>query len=49
MDPAAVLDHEYMVAAYIITWVIQLSYVVWLACKWRAQKHAARRSEHAQH
>ncbi len=44
MDPAAVLDHKYMVAAYIVTWGIQLSYLVWLGCKWRAQKRNAARS-----
>ena len=43
MDPAAVLNHQYTVAAYIITWAIQLGYVAWLAAKWRAEKKAAAR------
>jgi len=38
MDQAAILDHQFRVAAYIITWVIQLSYLAWLGYKWRAQK-----------
>jgi len=38
----AVLDHQFLVIAYTITWVIQLGYVAWLGLKWRAQKrHAA--------
>jgi hypothetical protein len=41
MDTAAILDHQFRVAAYIITWVIQLGYVAWLAMKWRAQKQVA--------
>jgi len=38
MDQAAVLDHEFLVAAYVVTWVIQLSYLAWLGYRWRAQK-----------
>ncbi|HTW81705.1 MAG TPA: hypothetical protein VME23_19310 [Terracidiphilus sp.] len=38
MDQAAILDHEFLVAAYIVTWVIQLSYLAWLAYRWRVQK-----------
>ncbi|MDE3150160.1 MAG: hypothetical protein KGL37_11890 [Acidobacteriota bacterium] len=38
MDPRAILDHEFMVAAYVATWVIQLSYLAWLGFKWRAQR-----------
>jgi hypothetical protein len=44
MDQSAILNHQYTVAAYIITWAIQLGYVAWLAFKWRAQKRAAARS-----
>jgi hypothetical protein len=44
MDEKAILDHQFVIAAYIATWVIQLSYVAWLAYKWRAQKRAADRS-----
>ncbi len=43
MDQAAVLDHEFVVAAYTITWVIQLSYLAWLGLKWRAEKRNAER------
>ncbi len=38
MDQAAILDHEFVVAAYVVTWVIQLSYLAWLGLKWRAEK-----------
>ncbi len=45
MDQRAILDHQFVVAAYIATWVIQLSYLAWLAYKWRSEKRiAARRS-----
>jgi len=29
MDPVALIDHQYTVAAYAITWIIQLGYVAW--------------------
>lgn len=45
MDQRAILDHQFTVAAYIVTWVIQLGYVAWLGLKWRAQKRAAARSQ----
>jgi hypothetical protein len=38
VDQAAILDHEFRVAAYAVTWVIQLGYLAWLGLKWRAQK-----------
>ncbi len=38
MDQRAILDHQFTVAAYVITWAFQLGYVVWLAFKWRAEK-----------
>ena len=38
MDPRAVLDHQFTVAAYAITWAIQLGYLAWIGMKWRAQK-----------
>jgi hypothetical protein len=38
MDQAAILDHRFTVAAYVITWAIQLGYLAWLGLKWRAQK-----------
>jgi hypothetical protein len=40
MDPRAILDHQFLIAAYVATWVIQLGYVVRLALKWRAEKRA---------
>ena len=41
MDPKAILDHEFTVAAYVITWAVQLGYLAWLGMKWRAQKREA--------
>jgi hypothetical protein len=43
MDEKAILDHQFVVAAYVITWAVQLSYVAYLALKWRAQKREAAR------
>jgi hypothetical protein len=43
MDPAAILDHEFRVAAYVVTWAIQLGYLSFLGLKWSSQKRAARR------
>jgi len=37
----ALLDHLYLVAAYVVTWAIQLGYLAWLGLRWRAQKRAA--------
>jgi len=34
------IDHSYRVAAYLITWAIQLGYLGWLAVKWRPAKRA---------
>ena len=44
MDQAAVLDHQFMVAAYVVTWAIQLGYLGWLAAKLRNQKQDAARN-----
>jgi hypothetical protein len=44
MDPRAVLDHQFTVAAYAITWAIQLGYLAWMGLKWRAQKRDAGRA-----
>jgi hypothetical protein len=38
MDTRAILDHQFVVAAYAVTWIIQLGYLAWLGMKWRAQK-----------
>jgi hypothetical protein len=43
MDQAAILDHQFRVAAYCVTWVIQLGYLAFLGLKWRAQKRNAQR------
>jgi hypothetical protein len=45
MDQKALLDHQFMVAAYAVTWVIQLGYLAWLGMKWRAQKRDAERNK----
>jgi hypothetical protein len=37
-DEKSILDHRFVVAAYAITWVVQLSYLSWLAAKWNTQK-----------
>ena len=42
MDQRAILDHQFTVAAYAVTWIIQLSYVAWLGLKWRNEKKSAR-------
>jgi threonine/homoserine/homoserine lactone efflux protein len=48
MDQRAILDHQFVVAAYVITWVLQLGYLAWLGLKWRSEKrNAERRSNHA--
>lgn len=44
MDPAAILDHKFLVAAYSVTWTIQLGYLAWLAFRWRSESKAARRN-----
>ena len=40
----AILNRSFRVAAYAITWAIQLGYLAWLGLKWRAQKRDARRT-----
>jgi len=44
MNQSAVLDHQFTVAAYVLTWAIQLGYLAWLGLRWRAQKRSAARS-----
>lgn len=44
MDTKAILDHQFTVAAYALTWAIQLGYLAWLGLRWRAQKRNAARS-----
>ncbi len=48
MDQAAILDHEFVIAAYTVTWVIQLGYLVWLGFRWRAEnRNSDRKQRHA--
>lgn len=42
MDQRTILDHQFVVAAYTVTWVIQLGYLAFLAMKWRAEKRKER-------
>jgi threonine/homoserine/homoserine lactone efflux protein len=42
MDQRDILDHQFVVAAYTVTWVIQLSYLAYLGMKWRAEKRKER-------
>lgn len=44
MDQAAILDHQFRVAAYVVTWVVQLIYLARLAAKWRSQRRQAARA-----
>jgi hypothetical protein len=37
------IDHHFLVAAYTIAWVVQLSYLTWLGLKWCNQKKMAER------
>jgi hypothetical protein len=43
MDQRAILDHQFVMAAYTATWVIQLGYLAWLGLKWRSEKRNAER------
>jgi len=43
MNTAAQLDHQFLIAAYVVTWTIQLGYLASLWLKWRAQKRDAAR------
>ena len=44
MDQRAILDHQFVIAAYVITWAIQLGYLAWLGLKGRTQKRDAART-----
>jgi hypothetical protein len=48
MDQAALLDHQFRVAAYVVTWAVQLLYLARLGLKWRAQKREAARAGRGQ-
>ena len=43
MDQRDILDHQFVTAAYIVTWTIQLAYLAWLGWKWRSEKRDAER------
>jgi threonine/homoserine/homoserine lactone efflux protein len=43
MDQSNILDHQFVTAAYTVTWVIQLAYLSWLGLKWRNEKRKAER------
>lgn len=45
-DQAAILDHEFRIAAYVATWLIQLSYLAFLGLKWRTVKREAARAKY---
>ncbi|HZB88289.1 MAG TPA: hypothetical protein VE291_06500 [Terracidiphilus sp.] len=48
METAAALDHRFLIAAYTVTWTLQLGYLAWLGLRWRAEKRAeARRTKAA--
>jgi hypothetical protein len=40
---AEIIDHHFVVAAYTVTWTLQLGYLTWLAFKWRDQKRSEQR------
>ena len=42
MDQRAILDHQFVTAAYVVTWAIQLGYLAYLGLKWRAERRKAR-------
>jgi len=42
MDQKSILDHQFVTAAYIVTWVIQLGYLAFLGLKWRTEKRKTR-------
>jgi threonine/homoserine/homoserine lactone efflux protein len=48
MSQAAILDHQFVIAAYTVTWALQLGYLAWLGLKWRNEKrNAERRAQHS--
>ena len=52
MDQRNILDHQFVVAAYTVTWVIQLGYLACLGLKWRREKRECRAQvarRHAEH
>jgi hypothetical protein len=49
MDQKAILDHQFLVAAYVVTWALQLGYLLHIVLRWRAQKQDASRSARRRH
>ena len=43
MDERNILDHQFVAAAYTVTWIIQLGYLSWLGLKWRNEERKAER------
>jgi len=35
------INHQFVLAAYVLTWVIQLGYVAFVVVKWRKEKEKA--------
>ena len=35
------INHQFVIAAYTLTWVIQLGYVCFVVVKWRREKQKA--------
>jgi hypothetical protein len=46
MDRAAILNHQFLVAAYTLTWILQLGYLAWVGIRWRNEKRDAERRAH---
>ncbi len=38
MDPKDILDHQFVTAAYAVTWIIQLGYLAFVAARWRGER-----------
>jgi hypothetical protein len=32
------MGHKYLIAAFCLTWAIQIGYVLWMAVKWQGQR-----------
>jgi len=47
MDQRNILDHQFVAAAYAVTWLIQLGYLAFLTLKWRSEKRNASKSNRA--
>jgi hypothetical protein len=45
MDARAILDHYFLVAAYVVTWTLQLGYLGWIAVRWQSLKKADKRRQ----